>query len=127
MIKFLLKGLLRERSRSLIPILVVAIGVMLSVFLYCYLLGLMSDMIDFNARFATGHIKIMTKAYAENQDQNPNDLALIGTGSLIDSLYKEHAENPDLKALSEKQNFPEVKESDYFLYGIIDNVIVEDH
>ena len=89
MIKFLLKGLIRDRSRSIIPALVVAIGVMLSVFLYCYLLGLMSDMIDFNARFATGHVKIMTNAYAENQDQNPNDLALIGTNSLIDSLDSE--------------------------------------
>ena len=92
MIKFLLKGLLRDRSRSLIPVLVVAIGVMLSVFLYCYLLGLMSDMIDFNARFATGHVKIMTKAYAENQGQNPNDLALIETDNLISSLQKEFPE-----------------------------------
>lgn len=86
MIKFLLKGLLRDRSRSLIPTLVVAIGVMLCVFLYCYLLGLMGDMVDFNARFATGHVKIMTQAYADNQNQNPNDLALIETNELIDNL-----------------------------------------
>ena len=86
MIKYLFKGLIRDRSRSLIPVLVVAIGVMLSVFLYCYLLGLMSDMIDFNARFATGHVKIMTRAYAENQNQNPNDLALIEIDSLIHNL-----------------------------------------
>ena len=74
MIKFLIKGLFRDRIRSLMPMLIVAIGVMLTVFLYCYLLGVMGDMIDFNARFSTGHVKIMTKAYSENQDQNPNDL-----------------------------------------------------
>ncbi|OFX88845.1 MAG: hypothetical protein A2W99_05095 [Bacteroidetes bacterium GWF2_33_16] len=89
MIKFLFIGLLRDRSRSLMPILIVAIGVMLSVFMYCYLLGLMGDMIDFNARFATGHVKIMTHAYAENQDQNPNDLALLETNSLIGNLKTE--------------------------------------
>jgi len=71
------------------PVLIVAIGVMLSVFMYCYLLGLMGDMIDFNARFATGHVKIMTQAYAENQDQNPNDLALLETNTLIENLKTE--------------------------------------
>lgn len=92
MIRFLLKGLLRDRSRSFIPILVVAIGVMLCVFLYCYLLGLMGDMIDFNARFSTGHVKAMTISYAENQDQNPNDLALIETDVLIQNLSEEFPE-----------------------------------
>lgn len=94
MIRFLLKGLLRDRDRSLMPVLVVAIGVMLSVFLYCYLLGVMGDMIDFNARFATGHVKIMTRAYADNQDQNPNDLALVETDALIEELNKEF---PDME------------------------------
>jgi putative ABC transport system permease protein len=89
MIKFLFIGLIRDRGRSLMPVLIVAIGVMLSVFMYCYLLGLMGDMIDFNARFATGHIKIMTRSYAENQDQNPNDLALLETNTLIEKLKTE--------------------------------------
>ena len=89
MIKFLFIGLIRDRGRSLMPVLIVAIGVMLSVFMYCYLLGLMGDMIDFNARFATGHVKIMTQAYAENQDQNPNDLALLETNILIENLKME--------------------------------------
>ena len=89
MIRFLFKGLIRDKSRSLMPVLVVAIGVMLSVFLYCYLVGVMGDMIDFNARFATGHVKIMTRAYAENEDQVPNDLALIKTDQLMERLEQE--------------------------------------
>ena len=39
-----------------------------------------------NARFATGHVKVMSKAYAENVDQIPNDLALMDVGALLEDL-----------------------------------------
>ncbi|HDZ40258.1 MAG TPA: FtsX-like permease family protein [Bacteroidetes bacterium] len=86
MIKFLLKGLLRDRSRSLLPLIVVAIGVMLAVFMRGYINGIMVDMIEQTARFNTGHVKIMTKAYADNMDQAPNDLALTGVSELEKNL-----------------------------------------
>lgn len=86
MIKFLLKGLLRDRSRSLLPLIVVAIGVMLAVFMRGYINGIMVDLIEQTARFNTGHLKIMTKAYSENMDQVPNDLALLESDSLKESL-----------------------------------------
>ena len=88
MIRFLFKGLLRDRSRSLLPVLVVAIGVMLAVFLQGYIRGIMVDMIEQTARFSTGHVKVMTKAYAENMDQIPNDLALLDVSALINDLKK---------------------------------------
>jgi putative ABC transport system permease protein len=75
MIRFILKGIIRDKSRSILPIIVVAAGVFLTVFLSAYLSGVFSDMIDLSARFTTGHVKIMSRAYAENQDQQPNDLA----------------------------------------------------
>lgn len=77
MIRFLLKGLVRDKSRSLLPLIVVAIGVILAVFMRGYINGIMVDMIEQTARFNTGHVKIMTKAYAENIGQVPNDLALM--------------------------------------------------
>lgn len=86
MIRFLIKGLLRDRSRSVLPILVVAIGVMLCVLMHAYVTGVMGDTIEMNARFATGHVKVMSKAYSENVDQIPNDLALMEVGSLIEEL-----------------------------------------
>ena len=82
MIKFLVNGLLRDRQRSLIPILVVAIGVWITVFFHAYIGGVFGDMIDSTARFSTGHVKVMSRAYAENADQKPNDLALIGVGQI---------------------------------------------
>lgn len=89
MIRFLFKGILRDKSRSLLPIAVVAIGVALTVILSAYLKGAFGDMIDQNARFETGHVKIMSKPYAENKDQMPNDLALLGVNDLIESLEKD--------------------------------------
>jgi putative ABC transport system permease protein len=88
MIRFLLKGLVRDRSRSLLPLIVVAIGVMLAVFMRGYINGIMVDMIEQTARFNTGHVKVMTKAYADNMDQIPNDLALLGVDSLKKDLEK---------------------------------------
>jgi putative ABC transport system permease protein len=43
-------------------------------------------MIDLNANFSTGHVKIMTHAYAENANQVPNDLALLGVDTLLAEL-----------------------------------------
>jgi putative ABC transport system permease protein len=51
-------------------------------------------MIDLNARFTTGHVKILTRAYAENEDQMPNDLALLGVKKLIDELETDY---PDME------------------------------
>lgn len=86
MIRFLLKGLLRDRHRSLLPVIVVGLGVMLTVVFHSWLTGVLGDSIEFNARFTTGHVKVMTKAYAENMIQMPNDLALLNTAKLMDSL-----------------------------------------
>ena len=89
MIQFLFKGIMRDKSRSILPIIVVSIGVALTVVLSAYMKGAFGDMIDQNARFETGHVKVMTKAYAENKDQLPNDLAILEVEALIQSLQKE--------------------------------------
>jgi putative ABC transport system permease protein len=92
MIKFLLKGILRDRSRSLLPVIVVTLGVSLTVFMSGFMKGIFNDISDINARFTTGHVKIVTKAYAENEDQLPIDLALTGIDSLISILQSEYPE-----------------------------------
>lgn len=86
MIRFLIKGLLRDKSRSRLPIIVVAIGVMLTVWMHAYITGFMGDTIEMNARFSNGHVKVMTRAYAEEMDQIPNDLAILGSAELMNTL-----------------------------------------
>ena len=89
MIRFLFLGLLRDRQRSIFPVIVVATGVTLTVVLHAWLSGVIGDSIEFTARFSTGHLKVMTSAYAENINQLPNDLALINVSKLTDSIRKE--------------------------------------
>lgn len=83
MIKFLLKGLIRDKNRSLLPFLVTTIGVMLTVVFHSWITGILGNSIEFNANFSAGHVKIMTRAYSQNASQIPNDLAILGTDSII--------------------------------------------
>ncbi len=92
MIRFLLKGLLRDPNRSRLPILVVTAGVTLSVFAYCYINGVLGDMVEFSANYSSGHVKIMTRAYAENKHQVPNDLALLDVSRLRQRLKTDYPE-----------------------------------
>ena len=94
MIKFLFKGIIRDKSRSLLPVIVVALGVFLTVFMSGFLKGVFSDVTDLNAKFTTGHVKILTRAYSENADQQPNDLALLGVKELIRKLQTDY---PDME------------------------------
>jgi putative ABC transport system permease protein len=92
MIRFLIKGLIRDKSRSRLPIIIVSIGVMLTVLMHAYITGFMGDTIEMNARFTNGHVKIMTRAYAENANQIPNDLALADVSNIIQELHNQHPE-----------------------------------
>ena len=97
MIRFLFKGLMRDRSRSFFPVLIVVIGVMLTVFLTNWISGFEFDFIDASARFNTGHVRVMSRAYAGEADQVPNDLALIGVAALTDQLREQY---PDMTWVS---------------------------
>ncbi|EJF52327.1 ABC-type transport system, involved in lipoprotein release, permease component [Saprospira grandis DSM 2844] len=92
MIYFLLKGIWRDRSRSFFPILVTAMGVLLTVFLSGFMQGVFNDIIEQNARLETGHLKVMSRAYAELASQKPNDLALYEADSLLAHLRQEYPE-----------------------------------
>jgi len=93
MIKFLWKGIIRDKNRSLLPVIIISIGVTLTVFLSGYMAGAFGDIIGQNARFETGHVKIMSRSYAENKAQLPNDLALLGVDTLTQTLQETY---PDM-------------------------------
>jgi putative ABC transport system permease protein len=92
MIKFLFKGILRDKRRSLLPIIIITIGVFLTVLLSGYMRGMMGDVTDQNARFETGHVKVMTRAYLENIDQLPNDLAILNASEVVSNLESDFPE-----------------------------------
>ncbi|MEJ2052576.1 MAG: FtsX-like permease family protein [Calditrichaceae bacterium] len=89
MFNFLLKGIIRDRHRSLFPIIIVTLGVSLTVLVYCWVNGILGDMIAYNARYLTGHVKIITRAYEQNMDQMPIDLALGNINELKSKLQNQ--------------------------------------
>lgn len=91
MFKFIIKGILRDKSRSLLPVIVVSIGVFLTVFMSGWMTGIFVDMIDMNANYSTGHVKVMTRAYADNENQLPNDLALMDVNKTLVNLNNDYA------------------------------------
>ncbi len=89
MIRFLLKGLMRDRSRSLFPFLTVFLGVLLTVVYFSWVRGMEGNILQSNAKLNSGHVNIMTRAYAEEIDQKPNDLALLDVDRLLAQVRDE--------------------------------------
>jgi putative ABC transport system permease protein len=76
MFRFLMKGMLRDKHRSLMPTIVVTLGVFLTVGMFAYMKGVMGDMLNNTARLESGHVKITSLAYRSEIDVLPNDLAM---------------------------------------------------
>ena len=92
MIKFLTKGLLRDRSRSLFPFLVITLTVALVIFSLGFMKGTMNSMLLDTAVIMTGHEKVVTRAYNEESQLMPNDLALLEVDELVDELSQNYPE-----------------------------------
>ena len=90
MIKFLTKGLLRDRSRSLFPVLVITLTVTMVIFSIGFMKGTMNSLILDTAVILTGHEKVVTRAYSEESQLMPNDLALMDVDQLIENLEQEY-------------------------------------
>ena len=90
MIRFLIKGLLRDRSRSLFPVLVITLTVTLVIFTIGFMRGTLNSLLLDTAVILTGHEKIVTRAYNEESQLMPNDLALLDVDRLIDDLNQNH-------------------------------------
>lgn len=93
MIKFIAKGILRDRSRSFIPVLVITLTVAMIVFFQGFLTGSMNGMFLDSAVVSTGHVKIMTRAYEEENQLLPNNLALLESEQLVQELILEYPDH----------------------------------
>ena len=90
MIKFLTIGLLRDRSRSLFPVLVITLTVTLVIFTIGFMQGILNNLLLDTAVILTGHEKVVTRAYSEESQLMPNDLALMDVDQLIENLEQEY-------------------------------------
>lgn len=77
MLKFLIKGVFRDRHRWLLPIVVALAAVSILVFTFSILEGYRLSFERQTSRFVSGHMKVVSRAYAEMLDMKPYDLALL--------------------------------------------------
>ncbi len=90
MIYFLAKGLLRDRSRSLFPVIIITITVTIVIFAIGFMKGTMNSVFLDTAVIISGHEKVVTRAYKEESQMLPNDLALLDVNQIIINLNKEY-------------------------------------
>jgi putative ABC transport system permease protein len=91
-ILFLLKGLARDRSRSLFPLLTVVAGVTLTVVGQAWVRGTESGLVHASASFSTGHVKVAPRGAAAESDAASAELALDQAGALLGGLRRLHPE-----------------------------------
>ena len=93
MIYFLTKGLLRDRSRSLFPVIIITITVAIVIFAIGFMKGSMNSVFQSTAVIISGHEKVVTRAYKKESQMLPNDLALLDVDEIIRNLDKEYPDH----------------------------------
>ena len=93
MMYLLIKGLLRDRSRSLFPVIIITITVTIVIFAIGFMKGSMNSVFQSTAVIISGHEKVVTRAYKEESQMLPNDLALLNVDQIIRNLDKEYPDH----------------------------------
>ncbi len=88
MIRWILKGLLRDKTRSLFPFLVVTVGVTLMIYLIGFMEGVFMGLINTTANLDTGHLRFVNKPFYDEEHLNPMDRALGAQRETKDWLEK---------------------------------------
>jgi putative ABC transport system permease protein len=88
MIQWILKGIWRDRTRSLFPFLVISVGVTLLIYLLGFMEGTFAGMIDMSAHLDTGHLRFVNKPFYDEEHLNPLDRALAGQKETLQWLQK---------------------------------------
>ena len=88
MIRWLLKGIWRDKTRSLFPFLVITVGVTLLIYLLGFMEGTFAGMIDMSAHLDTGHLRFVNKPFYDEEHLVPLDRALAGQKETLQWLQQ---------------------------------------
>ena len=90
MIKFLAKGLVRDKTRSLFPTIIITITVAIVIFALGFMRGMLNSVFLDTAVIISGYQKVVTKAYKEEIQILPLDLALLDIEEMIFDLKRDY-------------------------------------
>jgi putative ABC transport system permease protein len=88
MIQWILRGIWRDKTRSLFPFLVISVGVTLLIYLLGFMEGTFAGMIDMSAHLDTGHLRFVNKPFYDEEHLNPLDRARAGQKETLQWLQK---------------------------------------
>ena len=88
MIHWILKGIWRDKTRSLFPFLVVTVGVTLLIYLLGFMEGIFSGMLNVTAHLDTGHLRFVNKPFYDEEHLNPLDRSLANQKEILQWLRK---------------------------------------
>ena len=88
MIRWILRGIWRDKTRSLFPFLVISVGVTLLIYLLGFMEGTFAGMIDVSAHLDTGHLRFVNKPFYDEEHLNPLDRALAGQKETLQWLQQ---------------------------------------
>ena len=97
MIDFLFKGLIRDKSRSFFPVIIITLIVSIIIFFSGFLNGVYNSLFLNTAILNSGHVKVVTHAYNLEHQLLPNDLALLDVNSKLNQLeniYEDYVWTP---------------------------------
>ena len=90
MIKFLAKGLARDKTRSLFPTIIITITVAIVIFALGFMRGTLNSVFLDTAVIISGYEKVVTRAYKKEMQMLPLDLALMDIEKMISDLNRDH-------------------------------------
>jgi len=90
MIKFLAKGLIRDKTRSLFPTIIITITVAIVIFALGFMRGMLNNVFLDTAVIMSGYEKVVTRAYKKEMQMLPLDLALMDIEKMISNLNRDY-------------------------------------
>ncbi len=88
MIRWALKGIWRDKTRSLFPFLVITVGVTLLIYLLGFMEGIFAGMLDMTAHMDTGHLRFVNKPFYDEEHLIPLDRALAAENETLQWLQE---------------------------------------
>jgi len=90
--KFILKGMMRDASHSLFPIITITIGVCITVIMSCWIDGVFGDLVQNTSKLQTGHLEVTTREYANEVTSFPLEYSLINSDEITENLRQMYPE-----------------------------------
>ncbi|HTY13672.1 MAG TPA: FtsX-like permease family protein [Candidatus Omnitrophota bacterium] len=89
MFKLALRNVLRNKRRSFLTGLSIAFAVMIVIFFWTFVLGILNDMFNSYVTISAGHVRVLNSDYLRRETMMPLTASISGYRPLVDSIAKE--------------------------------------